>query len=156
MPLAQGRLWCGACRWCVRRAIHESPLRILTNILPYHKRQPPAPCCSLYPPPAALATGSLKRGASVAVVGKSAIEPGGRFVNRPYGFYRTFFRIGGGNPRPPCCGTQNSSLAFARRILTAATPCCSLYPPAAALATVPLQKKGGVSAVHCRVCARDG
>ena len=42
------------------------------------------------------------------------------------------------SPTAPCCGTQNSLLAFAHRILTAATPCCSLYPPPAALATVPL------------------
>ena len=36
-----------------------------------------------------------------------------------------------------CCGTQNLSLAFARQILTAATPFCSLYLPRAALANVP-------------------
>ena len=37
-----------------------------------------------------------------------------------------------------CCGTQNSLLAYAHRILTAATPFCSLLPPLAALANVPL------------------
>ena len=35
-------------------------------------------------------------------------------------------------------GTQNSLLANAHRILTAATPFCSLLPPLAALANVPL------------------
>ena len=29
-PPFKGGLWCGACRWCVRQAIRESPLRILT------------------------------------------------------------------------------------------------------------------------------
>ena len=37
-----------------------------------------------------------------------------------------------------CCGTQNSLLAYAHRILTTATPFCSLFPPLAALANVPL------------------
>ena len=37
-----------------------------------------------------------------------------------------------------CCGAQNSLLACAHRILTAATPFCSLLPPLAALANVPL------------------
>ena len=36
-----------------------------------------------------------------------------------------------------CCGAQNLLLAYAHQILTAATPCCSLHPPPAALATVP-------------------
>ena len=35
-------------------------------------------------------------------------------------------------------GAQNSLLAYAHRILTAATPFCSLLPPLAALANVPL------------------
>ena len=35
-------------------------------------------------------------------------------------------------------GAQNSLLAYAHRILTAATPFCSLFPPLAALANVPL------------------
>ena len=34
-------------------------------------------------------------------------------------------------------GAQNSLLAIAHRILTAATPFCSLFPPLAALANVP-------------------
>ena len=42
-----------------------------------------------------------------------------------------------GCPVMSCCGTQNLSLAFARQILTAATPFCSLYLPQAALANVP-------------------
>ena len=37
-----------------------------------------------------------------------------------------------------CCGAQNSLLACAHRILTAATPFCSLLPPLAALANIPL------------------
>jgi len=39
--------------------------------------------------------------------------------------------------RLSCCGAQNLLLAFARQILTAAAPYCSLYPPLAALANVP-------------------
>ena len=35
-------------------------------------------------------------------------------------------------------GAQNSLLAYAHRILPAATPFCSLFPPLAALANVPL------------------
>ena len=35
-------------------------------------------------------------------------------------------------------GAQNSLLAYAHRILTAATPFCSLLPPLAALANIPL------------------
>ena len=38
-------------------------------------------------------------------------------------------------------GTQNSLLANAHRILTAATPFCSLLPPLAALANVPLSTR---------------
>ena len=40
-----------------------------------------------------------------------------------------------------CCGAQNSLLAYAHRILTAATPFCSLFPPLAALANVPLSTR---------------
>ena len=40
-----------------------------------------------------------------------------------------------------CCGAQNSLLACAHRILTAATPFCSLLPPLAALANVPLSTR---------------
>ena len=40
-----------------------------------------------------------------------------------------------------CCGTQNSLLACAHRILTTATPFCSLFPPPAALANVPLSTR---------------
>ena len=42
-----------------------------------------------------------------------------------------------GRPVMSCCGTQNLLLAFARQILTAATPYCSLYLPPVALANVP-------------------
>ena len=38
-------------------------------------------------------------------------------------------------------GAQNSLLAYAHRILTAATPFCSLLPPLAALANVPLSTR---------------
>ena len=36
-----------------------------------------------------------------------------------------------------CCGAQNLLLAFARQILTAATPYASLHLPPAALGNVP-------------------
>ena len=39
------------------------------------------------------------------------------------------------------CGAQNSLLAYAHRILTTATPFCSLLPPLAALANVPLSTR---------------
>ena len=42
-----------------------------------------------------------------------------------------------GCPVMPCCGTQNLSLAFARQILTAATPYASLNHPPGALGNVP-------------------
>ena len=42
-----------------------------------------------------------------------------------------------GRPVMSCCGAQNLLLAFARKILTAATPFCSLNLPPAALANVP-------------------
>ena len=54
-----------------------------------------------------------------------------------------------------CCGTQNSLLAYAHRILTAATPFCSLLPPLAALANVPLYTREplGTGDADCRVAS---
>ena len=42
-----------------------------------------------------------------------------------------------GCPGMSCCGAPNLSLAYARQILTAATPYSSLHPPPAALGNVP-------------------
>ena len=51
----------------------------------------------------------------------------------------------GASPVMSCCGAQNLLLAYARQILTAATPYASLYPPQAALgngsASIPLHMK---------------
>ena len=47
-------------------------------------------------------------------------------------------------------GTQNSLLACAHRILTTATPFCSLFPPPAALANVPLYTREPFATQHRR------
>ena len=54
-----------------------------------------------------------------------------------------------------CCGAQNSLLAYAHRILTTATPFCSLLPPLAALANVPLYTREplGRGDADCRVAS---
>ena len=46
-------------------------------------------------------------------------------------------------------GAQNSLLAYAHRILTAATPFCSLLPPLAALANVPLYTREPLGTGGC-------
>ena len=48
-------------------------------------------------------------------------------------------------------GTQNSLLAIAHRILTTATPFCSLLPPPAALANVPLSTREPFATQHRRL-----
>ena len=49
-----------------------------------------------------------------------------------------------------CCGAQNFLLAYAHQILTAATPCCSLHPPPAVLATVPSTRAGTIDMAKIR------
>ncbi len=57
---------------------------------------------------------------------------------------------------PSGCGVQNSLLASAHRILTAAPPFCSLHPPQAALTNVPTGSLLWISATFRCVIVRSG
>ena len=50
------------------------------------------------------------------------------------------------------CGARNFLLAFAHKISTAAPPFCSLHPPQAALANVPLTEGGRSAALSLKRC----
>ena len=53
-----------------------------------------------------------------------------------------------------CCGARNLLFAFARQISTAATPFYSLYPPPAALASVP--PRSGANRFDISSCDSNG
>ncbi len=125
-----------------RNACVPSHIRFIVALLPLGRI---SPCfvtrfCSLHPPPAALATLPLAR--TGASQGSTSPNQKGHLLVKTISFKRFFINCLGTHSVPSHIQNIVALLPFGRISPYFVTRFCSLHPPPAALATLPLARAG--------------